>query len=163
MCVPQKSSYLTLFLKFSAVTVWKCDSKWKFPVLVNIIESVFSSMKCFGTKLRKFASIFVPWYWLQSCFLFGGMVQNRISRVCFYFYSTIWNSKHFSLPRNGSEQDFERFCSAEQPEFRRKKTICFVYSIFPGIIFFWKLPTLSRTIWKIGSTPVTQSKRCPFW
>ncbi len=53
---------------------------------------------CFGTKLRKFASIFVPQK--RSCFLF------EIPRVCFYFCSTrygipsIFLFRQFSVPRN---------------------------------------------------------------
>jgi hypothetical protein len=44
---------------------------------------------------------------ILSCFLFRGLVRNRIPRVCFYFCSTEQNSELFSLPRNGSEQNSE--------------------------------------------------------
>jgi hypothetical protein len=38
-----------------------------------------------------------------SCFLFYGMVRNRISRVCSYFSSTERNFELFSLPLKGSK------------------------------------------------------------
>ncbi len=41
--VPQKSSFLILFLKFSDAAFWKNYFKRKFPVSANRIESVFSS------------------------------------------------------------------------------------------------------------------------
>jgi hypothetical protein len=43
-------------------------------------------LKCFKTEFREFAGVFVP--------------RNRIPRVCFYFCYTERNSEHFSLPRN---------------------------------------------------------------
>jgi hypothetical protein len=48
----------------------------------------------------------------------------------------------FSLPRMGSERNSEIFCSAEQPEFRRKKP--FVPSIPSSAVLFLcrKFPTL---------------------
>jgi hypothetical protein len=52
---------------------------------------------------------------LPSCFLFRGMVRNRIQRVCFYVCSTKRNSELFSLLRNGSERNSESFfCSMVQ-------------------------------------------------
>jgi len=51
---------------------------------------------------------------------FSRRVRNRIMGVCFYFCSSERNSELFSLPRKGSERNSEIFCSAEQPEFRRK-------------------------------------------
>ncbi len=77
LSVPQKSSFLTLFLKFYAAAFWENDSKQKFPVPANRFESVFSSAECFGTKFRKFASI-LKWgsfgfllftYVIQHCFI----------------------------------------------------------------------------------------------
>ncbi len=123
MSVPQKSSFLTLLLKFLAAVF--CDSKRKFLVPANIIYSVFPSAKCFGTKFRKipscflfremvqnefreFASIFVPRYGIPSIFLFCGMVRTE-----FREFSVLWNSRNFL-----SEQ-----------------TICFVYSVFQGFFF----------------------------
>ncbi len=63
--------------------------------------------------LKQFAYIFVPRYGIPSIFLFRGMVRNGIPRV---------------------------LCSAEQPEFRRNKPICFVYYVFPLIIFLSEIP-----------------------
>jgi hypothetical protein len=57
---------------------------------------------------------------IPSYFLFQGRVRNGIPRVCFYFCSKERNSELFSLPRKGSERNSVSFCSAEQPEFRRK-------------------------------------------
>jgi hypothetical protein len=54
---------------------------------------VYSSAEGFETEFRVFASILVPRNGIPSCFLFRGRVRNGIPRV---------------------------FCSAEQPEFRRK-------------------------------------------
>ena len=81
---------------------------------------VFSSVEWFGTEFREFASIFVPWNGIPSCILFRRRVRNRIMGFCFYFCTTERNSELFSLPRKGSERNSEIFCSAEQPEFRRK-------------------------------------------
>ncbi len=108
---------------------------------------------------------------IPSCFLFRGMVQNRNPIVCFYFCTTERNSelfflprkgsegnsesmplflfhgtefrKLFSLPRKGSERNSRGFCSAEQPEFRRKWA--FVPSIPSSAELFFcrKFPTLS--------------------
>jgi hypothetical protein len=98
----------------------------------------------------EFSSIFITRNGIPSCFLFRGMVRNRIPSVCFYCCYTERNSELFSLPRNGSEQNYESlllflflgtefraffssaerfgtefrvFCSAEQPEFRQNKPI----------------------------------------
>ena len=81
---------------------------------------VFYSVEWFGTEFREFASILVPRNGIPSCVLFRRRVRNRIMGVCFYFCSTEQNSELFSLPRKGSERNSEIFCSAEQPEFRRK-------------------------------------------
>ncbi len=108
----------------------------------------FSSGEWFGTELRQFASIFFPRIGIPklfslplkdsegnsesillflyprkgilSCFLFHWSVRKGIPRVSFYFCSTERNSELFSLPRKVSERNSEVFCSAEQPEFRRK-------------------------------------------
>jgi hypothetical protein len=106
---------------------------------------------------------------IPSCFLFRGMIRNRIPRVSFYFCSTERNSELFSLPRKGSERNSESMLlflfhgtefrvvlsSAEGfgTEFRRflfrgtagipsEISICSVYSVFRGIIFCRKFPTL---------------------
>jgi hypothetical protein len=92
------------------------------------------------TEFREF-SFFVPRNEIPSCFLFRGMVQNRIPRVCFYFCSMYRILSIFLLcvtVRNGIPRVF---CSAEQPEFRRNKPIV-PSSVFRGIIFCRILPTL---------------------
>ncbi len=50
---------------------------------------VFSSAEWFGTEFQVFATIFVPWNGIPSCFLYRGMVQNGFPRVCFYFCSMV--------------------------------------------------------------------------
>jgi hypothetical protein len=81
---------------------------------------VFSYAERFGTEFREFTSILVPRNGIPSCVLFRRRVRNRIMGVFFYFCSTERNSELLSLPRKGSERNSEIFCSAEQPEFRRK-------------------------------------------
>ncbi len=81
---------------------------------------VFSSAEGFGREFREIASIFVPWTEFGVFFLFPWRVWKGIPRACFYFCSTVRNSELFSLTRKGSERNSESFCSAEQPEFRRK-------------------------------------------
>jgi hypothetical protein len=99
--------------------------------------------------------------------LFRGMVRNGIPRICIYFGSTERNSKLYSLPQKGSEQNYGSlllflfhgtefrviFSSAEWfgTEFRdflflgttgipSEITICSVYSVFRGIIFLSEIP-----------------------
>jgi hypothetical protein len=64
--------------------------------------------------------ILVPRNGIPRCILFRRRVRNRIMGFSFYFFTTERNSELFSLPRKGSERNSEIFCSAEQPEFRRK-------------------------------------------
>jgi hypothetical protein len=91
-------------------------------VLLVVFSSTewFSSAEWFETEFREFASISVSWNGIPSCVLFRRRVRNKIMGVCFYFCSTERYSKLFSLPRKGLERNSEIFCSAEQPEFRRK-------------------------------------------
>ncbi len=93
--MPQKGSFLTLFFKFLAAAFWENYSEQKIPVLTNRIESVFSFVKCFGTKFRNVASIFVPRNGILSCFHFCEMVQ--------------WNSEHFFHLQKGLERNTESF------------------------------------------------------
>jgi hypothetical protein len=86
----------------------------------NEFRVVFSSAEWFGTEFREFASNLVPRNGIPSCVLFRRRVRNLTMGVCFYFCSTERNSELFPLPRKGSERNSEIFCSAEQPEFRRK-------------------------------------------
>jgi hypothetical protein len=53
----------------------------------NGIRVVFSSSEWFRTESQEFASMFVPWDGIPSCFLFCIMVQNGIPRVFFFFVS----------------------------------------------------------------------------
>ncbi len=94
--VPQKSSFLTLFLKFWAAAF--CSEQVYLPrngsernsdsLLLYLFHGtefrvVFSSAEGFGREFSEYASIFV---------------------------STERNSKLFSLPRKGSERNSEVFC-----------------------------------------------------
>jgi hypothetical protein len=81
----------------------------------------------------------------SESFLFRGMVQNEITRVCFYFCSMVQNSEHFSPLWNGSDGIPRVFCSAEQPEFRRYKPIVPSFPSSAEYFFCRKLPTLDRT------------------
>jgi hypothetical protein len=76
---------------------------------------VFSSAEGFETEFREYASIFVPWNGIPSCFLFRGRVRNGIPRG---------------------------FCSAEQPEFRRKSPFVPSTRSSAKLFFCRKFPTL---------------------
>jgi hypothetical protein len=109
--------------KLTTCFVWDMLRKGIPRLCFNGISNCFSFVEWFRTEFQVLASIFVLRNWILSCFLLCGMVQNRIPRVCFYFYpwyritstfllcATVWNG----LPRV--------FCSAEQPQFRRNKQI----------------------------------------
>ncbi len=51
---------------------------------------VFSYAEVFGREFREFASIFIQWNGIPSCFLFRGRVQNVIPR--FSFPGNSWNT-----------------------------------------------------------------------
>ncbi len=89
------------------------------------------------------ATNFVPRKGIPSYFLFRGMVWNRVPRVCFYFCFTVQNSKHFSPLRNGSERNSESFLFRGTAGIPPEQTSCSVNSVFRGIIFCRKLPTLA--------------------
>ncbi len=57
----------------------------------------------------KFTIIHVPRNRIPICFLFRGMVRNEIPRVLLQFCSTVRNSEHFSLQRNGFGTEFLDF------------------------------------------------------
>ncbi len=99
LSVHQMSSFLTLFLTYSAahfVLSWflfhgmvrNGIPRVYFYFLMHGKEFwvVLSSAEWFGTKFQEFASIFVPRNGIPSCFLFLGKVRNGIPR--------------FSVPRN---------------------------------------------------------------
>ncbi len=119
---------------------------------------------------------------ISSYFLFRWKVRTGIPRVCSYFCSAERNSELFSHPLKGSEGNSERlllflfrgtefrdvFSSAEGfgTEFREflfrgtagiptEITICSVNSVFRGIIFCRKFPTL-------GSVPLEVRELCRF-
>jgi hypothetical protein len=95
----------------------------------NGIPSCFLFRRLVRNRIPKFASIFVTQNRISSIFLFLGMVRNRIPRVCFYFCSTAQNYVHFYLFRGTAE-------------ILKEQTNCCVYSVFHGMIFCRKLPTL---------------------
>jgi hypothetical protein len=131
----------------------------KNSALANRIDSIFLSETCFGKEFRELSSIFVPRNGILSCFLFRGMVRNRIPIVSFYCCSTERNSELISLPRNGSERnseslllllfhgtEFRAFFSSSEINsesflFRGiagippEQTKCSVLFVFRGIIF----------------------------
>ncbi len=78
----------------------------------------------------------------SESFLFCGMVQNRIPRVCFYFCSMVQNSEHSSPLQKGLERNSEIFLFRRKAGIPPEQTNCSVYSVFQGIIFCRKLPTL---------------------
>ena len=120
------------FWNFSAAAFWESDSKQKFPIPGNRVETVFiyckmlwnkilkkslllflfhgtgfrvvfSSAKWFGIEFLEFASIIVPWNIIPSIFIFPGMIYVERNSKSFLFRGTA------AIP---SEQ-----------------TICFVYSV----------------------------------
>ncbi len=95
----------------------------------NSSFNLFRRMVRNRIKFWSLASNFVPWYRIPSIFLLCGMVRNGIPRI---------------------------FCSAEHPELSWNKTNCSVYSVFRGIIFCRKLPTLMGMT---GIAPSARAKR----
>ncbi len=107
--------------------------------------------------------------WNSELFSFPGTVRNRIPSVCFCFCSRernselfslrqndskrnseslllflfhAENSEHFSPLRNGSERNSESFLFRRTAGIPPEQANCSVYSVFRGIIFCRKLPTL---------------------
>jgi hypothetical protein len=101
---------------------------------------VFSSAEWFGTEFREFVSIFGSRNGIPSCFLFRGRVWNGIPRVCFYFCSTERNSELLPLPRKGSERNSERFLFRGTAGIPSEILLCYVYSVFRGILFLSEIP-----------------------
>jgi hypothetical protein len=99
--VPQKSLFWHYFWNFGSEQVSlprngserNSDSLLLYLFHGTEFRDIFSSAEGFGREFWEYASIFV---------------------------SSERNSELFSLPRKGSERNSEVFCSAEQPEFRRK-------------------------------------------
>jgi hypothetical protein len=120
----------------------------KNPAPANRIDSLFLSETCFRTEFKEFASIFFHGTEFRAfspprtgserkseSFLFRGMFQNGISRVCFYFCSMVKNSEHSSPLWNGSERNSESFLFRGTAGIPPEQTNCAVYSDFRGIIF----------------------------
>jgi hypothetical protein len=82
----------------------------------------------------------------SESFLFRGMILNGIPRVCFNFCSMVQNSEHSSPLRNVSERHSESFLFRETAGIPQEQTNCSIYSVFRGIIFCRKLPTLLLTV-----------------
>ncbi len=123
----------------------------------------YTIFEIFGCRILLF---FLPWNgseWMAfQEFASIFVARNGIPRVYFYFCCTEQNSKLFSLPENGSEQiprvcfnlcpterNFELFSLRKSSERNSESflfrwtaripseiTICSVYSVFRGIIFF---------------------------
>jgi hypothetical protein len=119
----------------------------------------------FQNKIPKVCFCFYSKNGISSCFLFQGMVRNRMPRVYFYFCSTGWNSKHFfySAEKFGTELEFREFVSifvprcgipsiflfrgmvrngilrvfgsAEQPELRRNKPLFHLFRLLRNYFF----------------------------
>ncbi len=118
----------------------------------NAPEQNFESLLLFLFHLLEF----------QAVFLFCKILRNKNSKVCFYFCSTVRNSEHFSLPRNGSEQSSESFLFRGTAGISLEITICYFYFIFRRIIFCRNLPSLGmregcgkeKTIFTYSSIPL---------
>ncbi len=108
----------------------------KNPVPANRIDSMFLSETCFGMELREFASIFVPWYRTPRFFSSAERFRTEFPE--------------FSVPRNGSERNSESFLFRGTAGIPPELTKCSVYSVFRGIIFCRKLPTLCLTTLKFS-------------
>jgi hypothetical protein len=94
-------------------------------------RAFLSSAERFGTEFREFS---VPR---------NGSERN--SESCFYFSSMVQNSEHSSPMWNGSERNSEIFLFRGTAGIPPEQTNCSVYSVFGGIIFCRKLPTLPHT------------------
>ncbi len=96
----------------------------------------------FGREFREFASIFVPRNGIPSPFLFRWSVRKGIPRDCFYF---LFNGTEFQVLFSSAEgfgTEFRDFLFRGTAGIPSEITICSVYSVFRGIIFCRKFPTL---------------------
>ncbi len=92
MSVHQKSSSLTLLLKYSAAAF--CS---------ELISLPRNGSRRHSESLFLF---FVAQKGIPSCDLFRGMIRNGIPRICISSGSMERNSELCSLPRKGSEQNY---------------------------------------------------------
>jgi hypothetical protein len=114
-------------------------------LFLTIIHTVKSYILSFFAIRRDLSSCILLCVVLR-CFLSRWMVRKGIPRVCFYFCSTERNSELFSLPRKGSERKSERFLFRGTAGIQSEiTTICFVYSVFRGIIFLSAIPNPNCT------------------
>jgi hypothetical protein len=88
------------------------------------------------------------------------MVRNRIPRVCFYFCSTERNSELFFLPQKSSERNSEGFLFRGIAGILSEITICSVYSVFRGIIFCRKFPTLVYSLCRFRKVLRGEAAKC---
>ena len=131
LSILQKSSFLTLFLNFG---------------LPRLVLISFFSAEWFGTEFRDFASIFVPRNGISSQFLFRWGVRKGIPRDCFYF---LFNGTEFRVIFSSAEgfgTEFRDFLFRGTAGIPSEIPICSVYSVFRGIIFCRKFPTLILTL-----------------
>ncbi len=135
LSVPQKASFLTLFLKFCLQYFEKwiktkvfCSSKhnWEHVFFSEMLWNKISKICFYFCSTERNSELF-------SLLLNG---SERISRVWLYFFSRVRNSEHFSLPRNGSNGIPRVLCSAEQPEFPFGTNHLFRIFRLPRIYFF---------------------------
>jgi hypothetical protein len=80
--------------------------------------------------------------WNSELFSLQRNGSERNSESCFYLCPTVHNSEHFSPLRNGSERNSESFLFCGIAGIPPEQTNCSVYSIFRGIIFCQKFPTI---------------------
>jgi hypothetical protein len=91
--------------------------------------------------IQRVPSIFVPRNRIPV--IFSSVEDSeRNSESSFYFCSREWNSELFSLPRKGSERNSESFLFRGTAGIPSEIPICSGYSVFRGIFFCWKFPTL---------------------
>jgi hypothetical protein len=69
-------------------------------------------------------------------YTYTGTAQTVVKQTCFYFCSKEWNSEHFYLLWNGSERNSESFVFRGTAGIPPELTICSVYSVFRGKIFW---------------------------
>ncbi len=104
-------------------------------VLRNGIQSVLSSAEWFRMESWKFVAFFVPLYGIPSIFLFRRMGSKQNSESLLLFFSTVRHSEYFYFPGIGSERNSLSFLSCGIAEILSEQTICVVYSVIHGIIF----------------------------
>ncbi len=115
-------------------------------ILPRNSESFSLPRNGFGMEFREFASIFVPRSGIPSCFSLPqkGLERNSESLLLFLLHGTEF--RVVSLLWKGSERNYERFLFRGTARIPSEIAVCSVYSIFRGIIFCRKFPTLDSTL-----------------